>query len=242
MVAVVTTGFGLTSCSGGGGSGEAATYTLGGTVAGLGAANKLTPFHGDLELTLDTGIETSQVLHQGDGTYSFSLPLEANTNFSVSIDRVPAGWDCSLVNYNFVQNGPSTMPANELQDINISCANHCRDQAKIDKVFSTYAEHHDSRSWDVEDSCAARSGPNLFLIYAVEISMHGADSQGNETIATFRFDGPEALPDEMVAGETINYIVQPDNIEILCQQGCADVVHACADYAYRNLPDNCEDL
>ena len=78
------------------------TFTLGGTVNGLGM---------DQSITLHNGTDT---VTTGNGTFTFSVKLPAGTNYNVTADN-PSGLVCT------VSNGNGAMPANDKTNVAVSC-------------------------------------------------------------------------------------------------------------------------
>jgi len=78
------------------------TFTLGGTVNGLGM---------DQSITLHNGTDT---VTTGNGTFTFSVKLPAGANYNVTADN-PSGLVCT------VSNGNGAMPANDKTNVAVSC-------------------------------------------------------------------------------------------------------------------------
>jgi uncharacterized repeat protein (TIGR03803 family) len=91
---------------GGGGGGGGATYTLGGTVAGLGNNTGLVLANGSA--TLDVPANAT--------TFTFASPIASGTAYSVSVQTSPTGLKCTVAS-----GGSGTITAN-VTNVAVSCA------------------------------------------------------------------------------------------------------------------------
>lgn len=95
----------LAGCGGGGGGGGGTqSYTLGGTISGLGSNSGL---------VLANGGATLSVL-AGASSFTFATPLAGGTSYSVSVQSSPTGMSCS------VSSGSGTIDAN-VTNVSVSC-------------------------------------------------------------------------------------------------------------------------
>ncbi len=103
----------LAACSGGGGSGSGGTtppptgFTLGGTIAGLGANSGLVLANGGTTFTVAASATS----------FTFPTPLASGTAYAVSVQSAPAGLTCT------VAGGTGTLTAN-VTNVVVTCADN----------------------------------------------------------------------------------------------------------------------
>lgn len=90
---------------GGGGGGTASTYTVGGSVSGLGASSVVLQNNGGNDLTVTA-----------NGTFTFSTALNGGAAYAVTVLTQPAGQNCS------VTNGSGTVAQSNVTDVFVACA------------------------------------------------------------------------------------------------------------------------
>ena len=95
----------LAGCGGGGGGGGGTTYTLGGTISGLG---------GNTGLVLANGNATLAVAG-GATSFSFSTALASGTTYAVSVQSAPSGLTCT------VAGGTGTITTN-VSNVVVTCS------------------------------------------------------------------------------------------------------------------------
>ncbi len=101
----------LSGCGGGGGGGGGttptpATFTLGGTITGLGANSGLVLANGGTTLTIPAGATS----------FSFPTPLPSGTTYAVTVQTQPTGSTCA------VTAGTGTLTAN-VSNVAVTCSN-----------------------------------------------------------------------------------------------------------------------
>ena len=102
----------LSGCGGGGGGGGGttpppATFTLGGTITGLGANSGLVLVNGGTTLAIPAGATS----------FSFPTPLPSGTAYAVSVQTQPTGLTCT------VAGGTGTLTAN-VSNVAVTCSNN----------------------------------------------------------------------------------------------------------------------
>ena len=109
--ALLATALALAACGGGGGGGTnsggtgSSTYTLGGTVAGLGSNSGLVLANGGTTLTVPAGATS----------FMFPTALAAGTTYGVTVQSAPAGLTCT------VAGGSGTLNAN-VSNVVVTCS------------------------------------------------------------------------------------------------------------------------
>lgn len=95
----------LAACGGGGGGTSGTTYTVGGTVSGLGVSG--------LVLQNNGGDDTSV---SADGTFTFAAALADGAAYSVTAKTQPSGQTCT------VANGSGTVAGGNVTNVAVTCA------------------------------------------------------------------------------------------------------------------------
>ena len=107
-VCVQLSGCGGGSSGSGGGAGPppAATYTIGGTVSGLGTGASVT--------LLDNGGDSTTV--SANGSFSFKTAVDAGGSYAVTVGAQPTGETCA------VSGGTGTVSAGNVTSVSVACA------------------------------------------------------------------------------------------------------------------------
>ncbi len=102
---IAAIGFGCGGGGGGGGGGAPATYTVGGSVSGLGNTGLVLQNNAGNDLSISA-----------DGAFSFSTTLASNIAYAVTVQTQPVGQTCA------VTNGTGSVANANITNINVSCA------------------------------------------------------------------------------------------------------------------------